>query len=89
MEKVHNFFFDQQVKGQGQICTLNSALFLYAIMFWRIVMILDTCVAHDPRQTPIDFGVKRSRSNLYFELNTFPQQGSSIIFWNPGDLGKL
>ena len=35
---------------------------------WHTMLIIHTCIAHNWRKTPIDFGVKRSRSNLYFEI---------------------
>ena len=36
--------------------------------FWRTMMILFTCIVHDPRRTSIDFGVQRS---TIFGLRTF------------------
>ena len=54
-------FWCQEVKGKGNIRTLNLALFShynYILFIFRMMMILDAFVACDPRRTPIyGFGV--------------------------------
>ena len=42
----------------------------YSFSFSHTMMILHTCIDHDPRRTSIDFGVQRSRSYLDFKLFT-------------------
>ena len=61
---------DLRVKGQGQICTLKFPSFPHdnAISFWYKVMILNTCVYHDPRRTSIDFGIKRFKVKVKLGL---------------------
>ena len=49
--------------------------------FWPTMMILHTCVDHDPRRTSLDFEVKRSRSNRTSNFLSFPHD-TSISFWH-------
>ena len=42
-----------------------------SISFWHTMIILHTHIAYDQRNTPIDFGVKRSKFKVKFGLQTF------------------
>ena len=66
------WFWNQKVLGQSHIWTLNFLLFLHdnVISFLHTMMILHTCIDHDPRRTSVDFGIKRSKSYLDSELFT-------------------
>ena len=62
-------------KGHGFIWPLIFFFFLpfpheNSISFWYTMMVLHTCIDHEPRRTSIDFGVKMSRYYLDFELFT-------------------
>ena len=66
------YFWGQKVKGRGQTRTLSFDHFPHdnSISFWHTIIILDTWVDYDPRRTSIDFGVKRSKVKVIFELWT-------------------
>ena len=58
-------------------CFLHNNYFC----FWPTMMILYTCVDHDPRRTSFDFGVKSSK--VKFGLQTFLHfpHDDSFSFW--------
>ena len=73
-EKDLYWFWGLKVKGQDHIWTLNFLLFPHDnfISFLHTMMILlHTCIDHDPRRTSIDFGVKKSKVRVIFGLWTF------------------
>ena len=59
------------------------------IAFWPTMMILHICIAHDRRKTHIDFGVKKSRSDLYFEVCMVPHDNSHYLLTYNDDTSHI
>ena len=68
------------------VCLFVEKLFPHTnyISFWPTMMLLHTCIAHNWRKTPIDFGVNRSKVKVKLGLKTFVPfpLHNSITFWH-------
>ena len=60
----------QRSKLYFEVCIV-STYYNNFISFWHELMILNTCVDHDPRRTSTDFGVNTSKVKVIFGLWTF------------------